>query len=158
MIIAKNPQLKQEAGWIKNLMLQQAYLEEKQTKIVGYDYDYRKRQINERTVEANLIVYKTDKGEYKHPIDLNAEMARRFEKLERMSSIDDGEKKASDKRALRLQELYSMLKAMPKKDVKTRLSKIRKRLADDEKLIGGRKTTYVDLYDELYVIEHLLKY
>jgi hypothetical protein len=144
MIIAKNPQLKEEAGWIKNLMLQRAYLEEKKIEFSTVDFAHGKPKLITKT--DHVIVYKTDKGEYRHPYDLNAEMANRFEKLEKYCNIHNGETKASDKRALRLQELYTYWKNKPTVEAKYHVRYLER---------NGYNSA--EQNDEKYVIVNLLK-
>lgn len=144
MILSKNPQGKKEANHIKNMMLSHKYTEETMTRLVGIEYEYPKWIRKETT--ANLLVYKTDNGEYKHPIDMNAEMAKRFANIERFSNILEQGSKASDTRALRLQELYTMYKSMDKKQVAYHVRYLRNNGYDSQP----------DRADEIYVIENLL--
>lgn len=151
MLIQKNPQLKEDAGWLKNIMLQHAYVDEKKVKLQSFHWnDYRE-------VTANVCIYKTDKGEYMHPIDMNAEMAKRFANLEKFCNITDGGDHSSNARALRLQSLYAEFKAMPIADVKKRMAYIKRDLAKNEEIYGFKSSNYTERYDELYVIELLLK-
>jgi len=77
---------------------------------------------------------------------MNAEMARRFANLEKYCNINEPGSRATDKRALRLQELYAYWKDKPAKEAKYHVRYLKNNGYDS-----------AEHNDEVYVIVNLLK-
>lgn len=142
MILSKNPKGKTEANEVKTLMLKNQFVS---SKVIIDNWSLKK---------VEVVTIKTSKGEYTHPIDMNAEMAKRFEALERQCNITDGGNHLSQTRSKQLQGMYNRFKSMPLDDVKRHKSYLRKELSKDSCSRWGSSALQAD---ELYVIETLLK-
>jgi hypothetical protein len=144
MILQKNPQGKTDAKEVKNLILN-ANLRE--VNLVQDNWTGKK---------VEVITVKTSRGEYTHPVNMNAEMARRFELLERFSNISNCESRISNERSRSLQGLYAQYKSMPLEEVKKIKSYLRRGLKPDQPMGYYTNNDPFEM-DQLYVIENLLK-
>ena len=116
-------------------------------------WEHGKYVIEKKEVE----VIKTEHGEYRHPSDMNAEMAKRFASLERYSNISISEPKHVDQRALRLQRLYAEFKDLSKPKLKKMITFEQKRL-DQSKLSQFAGSDAPFSGERIYVLQLLCKY
>ena len=138
MLIQKNPQLKEDANWMRTIIETKAFFKVE----TGID--------NWSLKKMNFNTIKTDRGEYTHPSEMNEIMAKRFANLEKYSGIYEPEASHLNARSKHLQKLYSEYKSKPLDEVKKTLKSLKKQVDD-----AGRFGTFA--YDHIYVIQDLLK-
>lgn len=140
MLIQKNPQLKEDAKWMRTIIETKAFFKSEVIEPRSY-------ALNEK---ETIVTIKTDKGEYNHPESLNDEMAKRFANLEKYSGIYEPGTSHLNARSKHLQQLYIEYKSKPLHEVKENLKSFKKQVDN-----SGRFGTFA--YDHIYVIQDLLK-